>query len=119
MQLFFLVLVLGIAVSFSFYLSFLKFDRHRALREVSANEVCMLDDEYAESGLLPISLDGKTYYCCIPDCATHLKEDGPLQYATDPVSGKRLDKADAMYGSSKQGRIYYFENAENLQQFRP
>jgi YHS domain-containing protein len=38
--------------------------------------------------------------------------------AIDPVSGKEVDKAEAVIGIDKAGNVYFFQSEENLKKFR-
>jgi YHS domain-containing protein len=39
--------------------------------------------------------------------------------SVDPVSGNKVDKAEAVIGADADGRVYYFENAKNLKSYKP
>ena len=39
--------------------------------------------------------------------------------ATDPVSGKSVDKASAVIGEDAAGAVYYFESEANLKAYTP
>jgi YHS domain-containing protein len=51
-------------------------------------------------------------------CADKLKNDPKTRVATDPVSGKQVDKSKAVIGATSDGKVYYFENAKNLKKFK-
>ena len=62
--------------------------------------VCMMQDMVLGKPGIPIQFEGRTYYGCCEMCRDKIKSD-PLRYtkASDPVSGKGVDKASAfIYG---------------------
>lgn len=87
------------------------------VRQVSAEKVCMLDDWTLDSALFTAEVAGKTYYCCFEKCGEKFQSNPELRFAVDPISGVKLDKADALYGVSRDGKGYYFETLENLEMF--
>ena len=87
------------------------------LKPVEAQYVCMMNNKVFDKPQIAIEIEGKTYYGCCPMCADRLKNDVSLRTATDPVSGKQVDKASAVIGADTQGMTYYFESKENLDKF--
>ena len=57
------------------------------------------------------------YYGCCPMCAKNLEANPSARLAIDPVSGTKVDKADAFLGATKNGDILYFENEENFKAY--
>jgi YHS domain-containing protein len=86
---------------------------------VEAKKVCMINEKVFVDDQIPVPVNGKTYYGCCAMCKTALAEDASKRTATDPVSGKTVDKADAVIGADSIGRVYYFESETNLRAFRP
>lgn len=84
------------------------------LKPVEANHVCMMNNKLFDTPQIAIEVEGKTYYGCCPMCADKLKNNSSLRAAIDPVSGKQVDKADAVIGADSNGMTYYFENKENF-----
>ncbi|TVQ81834.1 MAG: hypothetical protein EA357_11555 [Micavibrio sp.] len=92
---------------------------HHELKQVEGKYLCMKEDRYFEGKeQRPFEMNGKTYHICCLDCAMGLQSE-EVRYATDPVSGNRIDKSEAVIGVDKAGRVYYFETAENLAAFEP
>lgn len=87
------------------------------LKPAEAQYVCMMNNKMFDKPQIAIEVEGKTYYGCCPMCADKLKNDASLRMATDPVSGKSVDKANAVIGADTHGMIYYFESKENLDKF--
>jgi len=85
---------------------------------VEANHVCMIEKKYFEDPQEPVTIDDRTYYVCCRMCATPLLEDPANRKDIDPMSGREVEKSSAIVGVSAAGRVYFFENAENLKQFR-
>lgn len=79
--------------------------------------VCMMQDSVLKKPGVPLTFAGKNYYGCCPMCKEKMA-DNPSKYlfAVDPVTKKRIDKADA-YVYELQGAALYFESKESLQQF--
>jgi len=89
-----------------------------SLIEVSPNEVCMTNDAYMGRPQIAVPIDNKTYYGCCYGCVAALKEDINTRYAVDPVSGTRVDKAIAVIGALRDGKVLYFRNEENFMVYR-
>lgn len=87
------------------------------LKPAEAQYVCMMNNKMFDKPQIAIELEGKTYYGCCPMCADKLKNDASLRTATDPVSGKSVDKASAVIGADTHGMTYYFESKENFDKF--
>ncbi len=89
------------------------------LQRVDPKYVCFINKHKFDKEQLPVEVDGKTYYGCCDMCKSKLKSDPASRYDTDPVSGKRVNKADAVIGADANGKIYFFENEEDLKKFQP
>ncbi len=87
------------------------------LKPAEAQYVCMMNNKMFDKPQIVIEVEGKTYYGCCPMCADKLKNDASLRTATDPVSGKSVDKASAVIGADTHGMTYYFESKENFNKF--
>ena len=80
--------------------------------------VCMMQDMVLGKAGIPIQYAGKTYYGCCEMCKAKLKNDPKSRMAVDPVSGKKVDKAKAVIGANAEGKVFYFENLQNLKKFK-
>lgn len=88
------------------------------LRKVEdRSKVCMVNNQVFDKTQIPIEVEGKTYYGCCEMCKDRLANDAEARFATDPVSGARVDKATAVIGAQADGTTFYFENEANLQQY--
>lgn len=85
------------------------------LRKVDAKNVCMVNETDMGKEQIPVEVDGKTYYGCCEMCKNTLAKDASKRVATDPVSGKEVDKAKAVIGAQQDGRVFYFESDANLE----
>jgi YHS domain-containing protein len=88
------------------------------VRQVDAQFVCMIDKRHFDEPQKPVLVGDRTYYVCCEVHATQLIQAPPSRMDIDPVSGKEVDKATAAVGADRVGNVYFFENAENLKQFR-
>lgn len=88
-----------------------------ALKKVEPQYVCMINNKLFDKPQIPVTVDGKTYYGCCPMCKDKLEKSAEARTATDHVSGKAVDKAEAVIGAAADGTVHYFENDKNLQKF--
>jgi len=84
------------------------------------NFVCMVDDEYKDSLLLAVDIDGKTYYGCCQPCVEYLEADEAIRYARDPLTNHLVNKADAFIAFEIAGtwKVLYFESEENYKKYK-
>jgi len=78
----------------------------------------MINNEFMSKKLIPVEVDGKTYYGCCQACYSMLKNDAKARRAVDPVSGKQVDKATAVIGSLPNGKVFYFENESSFTSYQ-
>lgn len=67
-----------------------------ALKKVPTKKVCMINNQVFEKDQIPVAVQGKTYYGCCEMCKERLAKDAEARTATDPVTGKKVDKATAV-----------------------
>jgi YHS domain-containing protein len=91
----------------------------QGLVQVEAKYVCMINNQRFNKEQIPVAVGNRTYYGCCQMCKDKLRNDPRSRAAIDPVSKKKVDKATAIIGVDAEGSAYYFENAENLKQFKP
>ena len=89
-----------------------------ALVRVDPKYVCMPNNRVFKKEQLSTEIEGKTYYGCCKMCINALNSDPQQRMAVDPVSGKEIDKAEAIIGAAPDNSIYYFETEENLEGFK-
>jgi YHS domain-containing protein len=85
-----------------------------ALKKVAAARVCMVNNTVFPKDQIPVKVDGKTYFGCCEMCKGRLATDATLREATDPVSGKPVDKAKAVIGAQPDGKVLYFESEKTF-----
>ena len=80
--------------------------------------VCMVNNVYMGKKQMEVPHDGKMYYGCCEMCVERIPKDKIAREATDPFSGKTIDKADAyIVMISDEGEVAYFENEGNYKKF--
>jgi YHS domain-containing protein len=87
------------------------------LTRVESKMVCMINEHAMGTEQIPVEVEGKTYYGCCDMCKKALATNAEKRAAVDPVSGKKVDKAIAVIASQEDGRVFYFENEENLAKY--
>ena len=87
------------------------------LERVEAVRVCMVNNTVFPKDQIPVEVDGKTYFGCCEMCKGRLAKDEAIRMATDPVSGKQVDKATARIGAGADGKVQYFESEETFARF--
>jgi YHS domain-containing protein len=88
------------------------------VKQVEAKYTCFINKKHFDKPQTEIIVNGKKYYGCCENCASQLTQDPSTRVAIDPVSGKEVDKADAVIGMDKAGNIYFFQSEDNLKKFR-
>lgn len=88
-----------------------------SVTEVDSKYVCMVTNKLFPNVQIPVEVASKTYYGCCEMCKAQLANNPEKRVATDPVSGKAVDKSDAVIGAAPNGTVYYFENKANLDSF--
>ena len=84
------------------------------LTRVEPKRVCMVQDAVFPKDQIPVEVGGKTYFGCCEMCKGRLASDPSARQATDPVSGKRVDKATAVIGVTPDGKAHYFESQKTF-----
>ena len=86
--------------------------------KVPNNQVCMVNNAYMGKDQFEVPYDGKTYYGCCNMCVERIPNDETARKATDPFTGKQIDKANAYIVLKDQiGNVDYFENEDNYKKF--
>jgi YHS domain-containing protein len=88
------------------------------IERVEAKRVCMVNDSVFPKDQIPVQVDGKTYFGCCEMCKGRLASDASARVATDPVSGKQVDKATAVIGTTPDGKVLYFESDATFTAFK-
>jgi YHS domain-containing protein len=88
------------------------------IERVEARRVCMVNDTVFAKDQIPVQVGSKTYFGCCEMCKGRLATDASARSATDPVSGKAVDKATAVIGATPDGKVLYFESDTTFSQFK-
>lgn len=80
--------------------------------------VCMMNDRVMGVPQIPVVVEGKTYYGCCAMCKERLANDPAARTASDPVTGRRVDKAKAVIAQRPDGSVLYFESTATLRRYR-
>lgn len=88
-----------------------------SLQRVAADHVCMVNNTSHPGPQIAVEVDGKTYFGCCEMCKGRLANDPAVRAATDPVSGRSVDKATAVIGATPQGKVMYFENQRTFDSY--
>jgi len=89
-----------------------------SLTRADTEYVCMINNELFNKKQIPVEVNGKTYYGCCDMCEKTLKTQPSSRIAIDPVSGNEVDKATAIIGADTDGKVYYFENENNFNNYQ-
>ncbi|WP_282637762.1 hypothetical protein [Sphingobacterium thalpophilum] len=85
---------------------------------VPAAEVCMVNDAFMAKKQLLVEHNGKMYYGCCQMCKDRIPREQAVRIATDPFSGKTVDKAEAIIAiTGDRGEVSYFENEANYRSY--
>lgn len=87
------------------------------LTRVEAKRVCMVNDTVFPKDQIAVEVEGKTYFGCCEMCKGRLVADASARQAVDPVSGKTVDKATAVIGTTPDGRVFYFESEKTFDEY--
>ena len=77
----------------------------------------MVTNRYFGQAQIPTEVESRTYYGCCDMCAAKLRTQRGTRFATDPVTGREVDKATAVAGKLADGRVVYFESTESLARY--
>ncbi len=105
-------------ISLSLFLMFFTVFVLANVTQVEAQYVCMVNNTVFDRPQIPVIVNNKTYYGCCAGCKDRLTNDAAIRTARDPISNNEVDKSIAIYGAASDGKVYYFENTTNLEQYR-
>ena len=83
-----------------------------------SSTVCMMNDRVMGQPQIPVVVEGKTYYGCCAMCKERLTNDASARTASDPVTGRSVDKAKAVIARRPDGTVLYFESKETFRRYR-
>lgn len=122
------VLILGMVVTVFAVFVFYQFNASRskeALLSAPAvsgilpvQQVCLVNNKFMGRDQILVNFDEKTYYGCCQMCVDKIKSDRSVRFATDPVTGKEVDKAVALITVNPSGSgVLYFDSEDNYRRF--
>lgn len=82
------------------------------------SKVCMMNDRFMGVPQIPVVVEGKTYYGCCAMCKDRLANDASTRTASDPVTGRSVDKAKAVIARRPDGSVLYFESTQTARRYR-
>lgn len=80
-------------------------------------DVCMVTNNVGLMKMIPVKVEGKTYYGCCQGCVGKLKNNRSYRYTVDPVTGREIDKAKAFIVADKAKKALYFESKETAERY--
>lgn len=87
------------------------------LSKVNPKEVNMATNRHEKKAQKEIKLDGKTYYMTGDSYAFNMEQNRSTRFAKDPLTNKKIDKAEAVTFADASGRVHYFESEDTFRQF--
>jgi len=87
------------------------------LRKVDNKAVNMVTNRIWGGEQKLVSLDGKGYYVPNDEYGFAFDRNPSLRFATDPLTGKRIDKSVALAYADYEGNVLYFESSESYRDF--
>lgn len=87
-------------------------------RVLDRSKVCMVNDKVLAQAQLPVVVSGKTYYGCCAGCVGRLNTDRKARVAADPVTGRDVDKSEAVILRGEGDEALYFESEETARRYR-
>ncbi len=85
---------------------------------VPHDEVCMVNNAFMGKKQIEVNHDGKQYYGCCEMCERRIPQDAGVRVAIDPVSKRKVDKAEAVIAiTGDHGEVSYFESEANFKAF--
>ena len=86
-------------------------------RVADPSQVCMVNNTFMGKPQIPVDVEGRTYYGCCPACKDKLANDPSTRVASDPVTGKQVDKASAVIAYDGDGKVLYFASEDTLETY--
>ncbi len=87
------------------------------LTRVSAAEVNMATNRVEKRAQETVTLGGKTYYTAGAAWSENMRLNPTTRFASDPLTNRAVDKADAVIYADASGRVFYFESEKSYGDF--
>lgn len=77
--------------------------------------VCMVNNAFMGRQQIAVPVEGKTYYGCCQMCVGKLQNSQEVRVAQDPLTGEKVDKAEAfiVLKPNGNGEVLYFKSESN------
>jgi len=88
--------------------------------QIKPSYVCYVNNKYMGVAQISVKINNKTYYGCCNGCVVKLKKNlNNVRYATDPLTGAKVDKATAfiVLKPHTNGSVLYFESEDNYKKY--
>lgn len=89
----------------------------QSLQPIKHSDVCMVQNRHGMMKMIPVEIDGKTYYGCCAGCVAKLKFSPKVRFSADPLTGKEVDKSKAFIIGNSDGTVSYFESRETAERY--
>lgn len=88
--------------------------------EVPSNVVCMKGDLIKPNSTIRVEILGNFYQVCCEKCENKLINNINYRQATDPFTGKTIDKSDSfiVLNPAKNEKVIYFESEDNYESYK-
>ncbi len=87
------------------------------LTRVDASKVNMVTNRVEEHAQNSVDINGRSYSVASDSYARTLKLNPSLRLATDPITGKKIDKSEAQTFADASGKVFYFANDSSFKSF--
>lgn len=88
------------------------------IMKADTKKVCMIHNQIFKKDQISVPVEGRTYYAYCDMCKVQLQKDPEVRFAFDPVTGKKVDKAQAVIGVLPDDTVLYFESEKTFEQYR-
>ncbi len=87
------------------------------MTRVSANEVNMVTNTLERKPQSEIVINGKKYFAEGTGYAFTISQNPSICFANDPLTNRKVNKAEAVIYADASGRVFYFESENTFKDF--
>ncbi|MBI2413825.1 MAG: TRASH domain-containing protein [Deltaproteobacteria bacterium] len=87
------------------------------VKTLPSRDICMVANRVPGYPTIEVPIDGRTYYVCCKNCEARIRQDPALRYAKDPLTHKKINKADSFIALKDDGSVAYFESRESAEEY--
>lgn len=90
-----------------------------SIKQILNKQVCMVNNKFMNKDQTPVPVGEKIYYGCCQGCVSTLKNDTTSRYETDPVTGEKVDKSNAVIiiKPGTKDEVLYFKSEPNAKKY--